>query len=58
MTPAQVLRAIRELVAAAEEAGWDVTENAAILNNGRDAYAALQTVMADADDEQEPYDAN
>jgi hypothetical protein len=33
--------AIRELIVAAESAGWDVTENKDVLQNARDAFAAL-----------------
>lgn len=36
------IAAIRDLVEAAEEAGWDITENKNILDRGRDAYAMLQ----------------
>jgi hypothetical protein len=35
------LLAFRDLVEAAEAAGWDIGENAALLNRARDAYAAL-----------------
>lgn len=54
MTSAQVLLAIRELVEAAEEQGWDsLPDLKPVLDAGRDAYAALQIVMAGADDEEE-----
>ena len=54
MSPAEVLAAIRDLVEQAEADGWDVMEsNREILQRGRDAYAALQTVMADAFDQEE-----
>lgn len=54
MTPAQVLHAIRELVEAAEEQGWDALPDLKpVLDAGRDAYTALQIVMADADDGEE-----
>lgn len=33
--------ALREVVAAGEEAGWDGTENEPLLNAGREAQAAL-----------------
>lgn len=42
MNPAAALLAIRELVEAAEAAGWDTTENKEILQRGRDAYASLR----------------
>ena len=42
MTPAAALLAIRELVEAAEAAGWDTTENKDVLQRGRDAYASLR----------------
>lgn len=48
MEPIETLNAIRDLIAAAEEAGWDVGENSDVLNAAREAYAALQDVMADA----------
>lgn len=54
MSPAEVLDAIRELVVSAEEQGWDVYPDLKpVLDNGREAYAALQIVMADADDDEE-----
>ncbi len=54
MSPAEVLDAIRGLVAAAEEQGWDlIPGNREILQRGRDAYADLQIVMADAGDDDE-----
>jgi hypothetical protein len=54
MTPSKVLDAIRELVIAAEEAGWDaIPGNKEILQRGRDAYADLQIVMADSDEDEE-----
>ena len=46
--PQAVLDAVRDIVVAAEEAGWDIGENREILQRGRDAYADLQIVMADA----------
>jgi len=50
MSPSEVLTAIRELVTAAEEAGWDVLPDLKpILDNAREAYADLQIVMADAE---------
>lgn len=45
--PASILTAIRDLVAAAEEAGWDTTENRETLDKGREAYAALKAFFAD-----------
>jgi len=48
----EVLNAIRALVAAAEEAGWDNSENADVLNAGREAYAVLVDVMGIPLDEQ------
>lgn len=51
MSPSEVLDAIRDLVSAAEEAGWDIGENREILQRGRDAYADLQIFMADAYDD-------
>lgn len=54
MTPAQVLHAIREIVEAAEIQGWDVLPDLkSVLDAGRDAYADLQIVMADAGDEEQ-----
>lgn len=54
MTPAQVLHAIRELVEAAEEQGWDTLPDLKrVLDAGREAYADLQIVLADADDGEE-----
>lgn len=51
MTPREVLDAIRELVAAAEEQGWDVIPDLKpVLDAGREAYADLQIVIADAVD--------
>lgn len=51
MSPSRVLFAIRELVIAAEEQGWDSDPAlVAVLNDGRAAYEALRVVMADADD--------
>lgn len=41
-TPESILIALRDLVAAAEEAGWDTTENREVLDKGREAYAALR----------------
>lgn len=40
--PESILIALRDLVAAAEEAGWDTTENREVLDDGRQAYAALR----------------
>lgn len=40
------LCAIQELIAAAEAAGWDTTENKKVLDAGRDAYAALSAPAA------------
>lgn len=40
----EILASIRELIIAAEAAGWDIGENAAVLNDGRDAYAALPAI--------------
>lgn len=58
MTPRTCLDAIRDLVAAAEEDGWDLRKDLApVLDAGRDAYAALRIVMADADEDQAPYQA-
>ena len=49
--PASILTAFRDLVAAAEEAGWDTTENRETLDQGREAYAALKAFFApDIDD--------
>lgn len=45
--PASIMIAFRDLVAAAEEAGWDTTENRETLDKGRDAYAALKSFFAD-----------
>ncbi|MBN9073982.1 MAG: hypothetical protein J0H34_20770 [Rhizobiales bacterium] len=54
MTPAEVLDAIRDLVVAAEEQGWDTLPDLkSALDRGRDAYADLQIVLADADDDDE-----
>lgn len=54
MSPAEVLDAIRDLVVAAEEQGWDaVPDLKPVLDAGRDAYADLQIVMADAEDDDE-----
>lgn len=51
MSPREVLDAIRDLVEQAEADGWDViSDNREILQRGRDAYAALQIVMVDAND--------
>lgn len=51
MSPAEVLDAIRDLVIAAEEQGWDaLSDLKPVLDRGRDAYADMQIVMADADD--------
>lgn len=51
MTPREVLDAIRDLVVAAEEQGWDTLPDLKpVLDKGRDAYGDLQIVMADADD--------
>jgi hypothetical protein len=41
-TPETILQAVRDLVEAAEAAGWDGTDNDDVLNRGRDAYAALR----------------
>lgn len=52
MSPASVLDAIRNLVAAAGEQGWDALPDLKpVLDAGRDAHAALRIVMADAEDE-------
>ncbi len=56
----ETLDAIRDLVAAAEQEGWDLTQNREVLNNAREAYAALQIVMADdeeGEEESEPVHA-
>jgi hypothetical protein len=53
MRPSECLRALRDLVGAAEQAGWDTTENKAVLDNGREALADLEVVMADADDDED-----
>lgn len=34
-----ILNGLREIVGAAEEAGWDLTDNRDTLNAGREAYA-------------------
>lgn len=54
MSPTEVLDAIRDLVAAAEEQGWDTLEPGLreTLDRGREAHATLQIVMADAHDEE------
>jgi hypothetical protein len=55
MKQAEVLEALREMVAACEAAGWDGDDaNRAILDRGREAFRALETVMADADEAGEP----
>ena len=46
-TPAKILIAFRDLVSAAEEAGWDTTDNSKVLDKGRDAYAALKDFLGD-----------
>lgn len=51
MKPVEVLEALRDLIEQAEQEGWDTNGNADVLNRGRDAFAALQTVMADAFEE-------
>lgn len=43
------LASFRDLVEAAEAAGWDTTENKEILQRGRDAYAALAEDLGAAD---------
>lgn len=42
------LRKLRELVGACEQAGWDGTENDAVLNGGREALADLEIVLVEA----------
>lgn len=54
MSPSEVLNAIRDLVVAAEEQGWDTLPDLKpVLDKGREAYADLQIVMADVDGEDE-----
>lgn len=54
MSPTEVLDAIRDLIAAAEEQGWDThVDLKPVLERGRDAYADLQFVMEDASDADE-----
>lgn len=51
MSARATLFAIRELVEAAEAQGWDtIPDLKPVLDKGRDAYADLRIVMADADD--------
>ena len=46
--PAEILIAFRDLVSAAEEAGWDtIPGNSEILDKGRDTYAALKDFLSD-----------
>lgn len=50
--PRETLDAIRDLVAAAEEQGWDTEPSLrGILDRGRDAYAALLAVMDETEAE-------
>jgi hypothetical protein len=54
------MSALRELIAAAEAAGWDVDpNNAAILNAARDALpellAALSELLAEAEEFHNPH---
>ncbi|MCO5085116.1 MAG: hypothetical protein M9939_26430 [Mesorhizobium sp.] len=52
MSPREVLDAIRDLVEAAEMQGWDALPDLKpVLDRGREAYADLQVVMADGDDD-------
>ena len=52
-----VLRAIHDLIEAAEADGWDRTaRRAAILGRGREAYLMLQMVINDDADEK-PHEA-
>lgn len=47
----RVLDAIREMISAAEETGWDSEDGLReILQGGRDAYAALQTILIPTDE--------
>lgn len=59
--PHEVLNALRDLIAAAEEAGWDVGENIEVLNRGREAYAVTCGIFGDApcegNDRHHPVDA-
>jgi hypothetical protein len=41
-SPVKMLASVRELVSAGEEAGWDLTVNQHILDNGREAYQSLR----------------
>ena len=41
-TPEKILQAVRDLVEAAESAGWDFGDNRSVLDKGREAYAALR----------------
>jgi hypothetical protein len=53
MTPADALTAIRDMVEAAEMQGWDgIPDLKSALDAGREAYAALCVVMADACDDE------
>ncbi len=53
MSPSEVLNTIRDLVEAAEMQGWDtIPDLKPVLDKGREAYADLQIVMADADDDE------
>jgi hypothetical protein len=47
MSATEAMNAIRDLVIAAEAAGWDNTDNSEILERAQEAYAALRIVHAD-----------
>lgn len=48
--------AFRDLVAAAEAAGWDIGDNKTVLDRARDGFAALVEVHAGEVAEDEPPD--
>lgn len=49
----QALMAMRDLVVAAEAAGWDLTENKTVLDRARDGLAALEAVHNDGRSERQ-----
>ena len=48
--------AFRDLIAAAEQAGWDIGQNKQVLDAARDGFGALVDAHASEIADEEPYD--